>query len=200
VIYAQILASMHRFDEAIREAQLAYELDRHNQFYASQYAAALESAHRFDEAIALFREIVRTEPNSPIGVMGVWDVAHLLGRDDEARSASVAVFRLTDKSDVADAIAAVKGDYRAAMLAGAEALERHAARAYVAAIDLAQLRIHAGDIQRALDYIERAATGQRDSRVVYVVGDALYEQVWNDPRVRALFTRVDSTIEPAPRR
>jgi tetratricopeptide (TPR) repeat protein len=190
-VFSQLLQSSGRIAESIDEARRALEFDPHNPFFQSQVALALSGAGRNDEAIAEFQKILAADANSFIARDSLWDVYYLEHRYDDAIREAKESFALLDRQAVADALARgyAKGGYRRAMEEAADVVTSERTRTYAGAITIARFYAHAGLNSRSLDWLERGVV-ERDSRMVYVVGDPVYEAIRRDARFQDLLRRM----------
>jgi tetratricopeptide (TPR) repeat protein len=86
--YSTLLAShLARFDEGVREAKRALELDQYSPVVSTQLGSVLYRARRYDEAIAALRQTLDLEPKAvtPRYYLGVCYLAK--GQLNEARAA-----------------------------------------------------------------------------------------------------------------
>ena len=187
-IYSQLLQSTGRSDASIAEMRKAVEIDPDNPFFQENLGVALSDAGRYDEAIAVFRKMFAGDPNSYMAQDGLWDTLFLKGQRDEALRQAKASFVSYGRPEIADAM---KGEYRQAMRSGAEALIAARSQNFIGAVTIARFYAHAGEKDRVLEWLQRAAN-ERDTRMCYAVGDPLYASVRRDPRFREVITRVQT--------
>jgi len=67
------------------------------------------------------------------------------------------------------------------MRRAADLLETQSVWPYVSHIEHAELRMHAGDLDKAHDRLEQAYA-QHESHLVYTIAELLFRPVWNDER------------------
>ena len=137
-----------------------------------------------------YQRILAVDPNSALAHDGLWDEFFLKHHDDDAFQEAKKNFVLLGRQDVVDALERgyEKAGYAGAMENGGKALEAARARTYVGAISIARFYAHAGLDDSALEWLRLAVT-ERDTRMVYVVGDPLYEGIRRDPRFKDLVQR-----------
>src|SRR2546430_15881127 len=126
------------------------------------------------------------DENSYMAQDGLWDTLFLKGQYAEALRQAKASFVSYGRLEIADAM---KGEYRQAMRSGAEALIAARSQNFIGAVTIARFYAHAGEKDRVLEWLQRAAN-ERD--MCYVVGDPLYASVRRDPRFREVITRVQT--------
>jgi tetratricopeptide (TPR) repeat protein len=195
-IYAQLLQSTGRLDESIDEARRAVNLDPQNPFFQLQLALSLAGAGRYDEAIGECRTMLTADPNSFVAHDALWDLFFLKHSYEDALREAKASFVSVGRQDVADAMARAyeKGGYPGAMEAGANALVAARSRAYVGAVSIARSCVHAGQNDRALEWLG-SAVSERDTRMCYVVGDPLYAPIRRDSRFQELIRRAQAVAK-----
>jgi hypothetical protein len=94
---------------------------------------------------------------------------------------------LQGESGVAALLTAVDSEdaYREILLKAAEELEENALRPYVSKVNLARVRMHAGDHARAQDYLDQALS-LHESQLGYTTTNPLFRPLWNTDRFRKL--------------
>jgi serine/threonine-protein kinase len=178
-VYGELLQSLRRYEEALTESARAVDLDPHNTMFRRQVAHVLLALGRRDEAIALFQTL---EDHA-----GLWDAFYLTGQYDRALDEA----RRAMMGEVGAAVAAHVGEgYAAAMRQAAATRASRAANTYVSPVSMARLQMHAGDIDAALESLEHACDA-RDTRLVYVLGDPLYQSLREHPRFQAILRRMN---------
>ncbi len=170
----------------------ALQLDPLSSFFQCFYGWHLLYLRRYDEAIAVLQKTLLTEPNFPAVHLRLWSTFRQKGKDEEAVAAAKTFFELLGDAEVAQALQRGfgGGDYAAAMRAGAEVLRQRSQAGYVQPTQIARLYAHAGDIQPALDWLERAYE-ERLPAMVHLAVDPDWEVLQADPRFRELRRRVN---------
>ncbi len=105
--YTSLLAARGRFDEALRESEVARSLDPYSPLAAVNYGRALFYARRFYEAEAFFRWKLEERPDYPQYLHVLGHVLLQEGRTDEA----IAVFEKLHTADPLLAAAALGHAY-----------------------------------------------------------------------------------------
>ncbi len=193
--YGYFLAAMGRPQEARTQMDRALELDPYNSFFQMALGQLLVFERRYDEAIAQFRKADRMQPDSLFTHAGFWHAFHQKGEHGEALAEAKEYFALLGDREVVDVLDRGYGQrgYEGAMRRAAETLAARATRTYVSGYDVATLYSHAGEKERALDWLERAYQ-QRESRMVYVnVQPWVRDQLRDEPRFQALLKRINFT-------
>ena len=83
-----------------------------------------------------------------------------------------------------------QGGYAGAMRLAAETLAALSKRTYVQAMQIAKLYAHAGEKDRALDWLEKAYQ-ERESRLVYLGVVPGWDPLRDDPRFQDLLRRMN---------
>jgi TolB-like protein/Tfp pilus assembly protein PilF len=193
IVYSQFLGVTNRWDESMDAVKAGLDLDPLNPWFR------LELAHRYawfgrseDAAIAM-REIIADQPDFAYAHKYLWNTAFLLGRYDEAASAARSYFELQGEEGVAAALsdaAETSGEYTELMRNAAQVFESSTARSYVSNIERAELHMHAGNRDEALDRLEQAHAS-RESHLVYTIAEPLFEPVWQSDRYQAILKKMN---------
>lgn len=192
LIYAEFLSSMRRPEEARAEIKQALEIDPLNHFPQQMYGGYLLQVHRYDDAIAQFKKTLKMEPSFFVAHERLWVAFHQNGMDEEALREAKTYFIKQDMGEVADAIdkGYADGGYARAMRQAAEALEECAKRGHVLATRIALVYAHAKEIDRALEWLEKAYT-DRETLLVYLGVDIQWDPLRDDPRFQELVSRMN---------
>jgi tetratricopeptide (TPR) repeat protein len=171
-------------------------LDPQNPFFRWQLAMSFAGAGRNDEAISELQKMLAADPNSSMAHDALSDVFYLERREAEAIREAKESFVLRGRETVADALSRgyQEAGYRGAMEEAASVVAAERGRTYVGAITLARFYAHAGLTDPALEWLENAVV-ERDTRMVYVVGDPVYETIRHDPRFQDLLRRAQASAK-----
>lgn len=168
-VYAHELCCLQRHEEALAQIEQALELDPFNPFFKAFYGVVLYIAQRYDDAIEQFELALQVTPGLPFALQTLSNCLHLSGRYDEALAAQKTMFNALGNRHAEQAIeeGELDGGYMEAMrrladVTGAQSLEVENGAVYVAF-----RYAHAGDVDRMLDWLERAVD-QRDPNVPYI--------------------------------
>ena len=82
--YSMLLRTMHRFDEAMREAKRAEELDPLSPGWKSNIALLHYYARHFDGAEEQYRQLTRSDPDLPGPHLGLYNIYSRTGKESEA--------------------------------------------------------------------------------------------------------------------
>ena len=192
-VYAHELCCLQRHEEALAQIEQALELDPFNPFFKAFYGVVLYLALRYDDAIEQFKSALQVMPGLPFALQTLSNCFHMSGRFDEALQAQKMMFVALGDRDAGNAIdeGHESGGYKEAMrrladVTGAQSLEVENGACYVA-----MRYAHAGDVDRMLEWLERAVD-QRDPNVPYIrapLPETLC--VVDDARFRALLRRLE---------
>lgn len=157
-MYSDFLVSMGRSREATAEMERALELDPLNFFFHCFLGWHLVYLRRYDEAIAQLGTTLRTEPNFPAAHLGLWGAFHQKRMFYDAMAEARKFFDLLGDNELAESLGRgyVEAGYAGAMRLAAEELAARSARTHVPAVRIARLHAHAGEDDRALDWLEKA--------------------------------------------
>lgn len=157
-MYSDFLVSMRRSDEAIAEMERALELDPLNFFFHCFLGWHLVYLRRYDEAIAQLGRTLRTEPNFPAAHLGLWGAFYQKRMYDDALREAAKFFDLLGDDQLAKTLerSYVEAGYTGAMRLAAEKLGERSHKTHVPALRIARLYAHAGDHDRALEWLEKA--------------------------------------------
>jgi len=189
MFYSHYLYIMHRPGEGAAAIQRALELDPLNDLVQQFYGMTLRFERRFEEGLAHARQVLQTAPNSPSAWNALAENLYQLQRYDESIDAHRRAVGARGNPDVAAALAALAptadGDYRAVIRRVADTRAR-LQQVWPAAQDY----IRAGDMDRALDWLERGYD-RRNQNMPYISVAPIFDSVRQHPRFRALLQRMN---------
>ncbi len=188
LFYGDFLMSVNRPEEALAEDRRALDLDPLNFFFQCFYGWHLLYLGRPDEAISQLQKVLRTEPNFSSARMGLWGAFHQKHRYEEALAEAKKFFTVLGDTEVAARLNAEAG-YRGSMSLAAQELAARANRTHVPAIRVARLYAHAGDTDRALEWLEKAYE-QREPPLVHLSVGWDWDGLRNDSRFQNLLRRI----------
>ena len=188
--YANLLVSRRRFSEAIREVQVALDLDPFSLAVITNVGWTLGYAGRRDEAIARFRQALELDPGYVQARMRLGGALAGGGRFDESISEYQAVVRLTGESTAS--LAALAGAYAragrpAASRALLDRLLRESPARYVSPAAVAGVYEALGDADAAFAWMEKAYE-ERSNYMAYLAADG-HARLRADPRFADLLRR-----------
>jgi eukaryotic-like serine/threonine-protein kinase len=156
--YSDLLILVGRPREAQAEMERALELDPLNFFYQCFFGWHLVYVRRYDDAIAQLRKTLVMEPNFSSVHMGLWGVLYQKREYENALAEANKFFTVLGDHEIAEVLAGgtAEAGYAAAMRVAADKLAVRANRTHVPAIRVARLYAHAGEKDRALEWLEKA--------------------------------------------
>jgi eukaryotic-like serine/threonine-protein kinase len=83
-LYSIYLRTMHRFDEALREAERAKQLDPLSTNQKSLFALLLYYSRHYDAAAEQYRQLTRTDLDLPTAHLGLYNIYSRTGRESDA--------------------------------------------------------------------------------------------------------------------
>ena len=186
-VHALLLMAMDRPDEAVSEIDYAARLDPLSAQVQSTYGRVLYRARRFDEARVRLERALELEPRNARTYGRLAEVHEQLGRYDHALG-------VLDKMDALSGLPATQFTAaRARILAGAGRTTE--ARQLLSHVppqgpQLAEVFAALGDHDAAFTSLFRALD-QRDSWLLFIKGDPIFDGLHRDPRWAAVLRRMN---------
>ena len=190
-LYGQMLSALGRFDEAIAVLKRGQELDP--LAHRSDVAATLLRAGRYDEALRAAAPIVELDPNYSRGHATLGWAYLLNGQHDQGitslrRAAELSPGDTLWFAQLGQALALVgKVDEARDVLRQLGELSR---RRYVSPYHLAYVHTGLGEVEDALDWLERAFA-ERTGSVYGIKSSFLFTSLRSHPRFTALLARMN---------
>jgi len=181
------LAFSGRVDDGLRAVSRARALDPLLQVYNTRVGTILAWQHRYPEAEAQLRKTLEITPGFGSTRVQLARVLVLQGRFDEAiaalppRELQVASY----ETGIAGFVLARAGKREAAL----KEIKALAARPYVTAVGIAIIYVGLGDKNAAFAWLERAYA-TRESNMVFLINEPMFDSVRDDPRFRRLVMRI----------
>ena len=189
--YGLLATSLGRFDEGEDYVNQGLELDPLNLLYHHLAGVNALWAGKFEEAVERLRGVVARVPGMQVSHLTIWCGLHALGKLDEALKASIASWACIDDEAMVAALTggATAGGYKEAMLRGGDVLAERFEHTYVPIYIMAMHYDFGGNIDKALDWIERGYE-ERDHAMSYINRKPFSEQMRRHPRFRAMLDRL----------
>ena len=189
--YGLMLSAIGRYDEALAAQRRAHELDPLS--HRHDAASTLVRAGRYEEALRLLGRIIELEPDFafPYATRG-WALL-LSGRPDEGVASLEHALRLAPDSAM---FLAQLGQAYAQVGRTVDArdvlrrLEARSRETYVAPYHLAYVYTGLGEVEMAMDLLERAYE-ERAGGIYGVKGSFLFASLREHPRFKALLERMN---------
>jgi serine/threonine-protein kinase len=192
LMYADVLISTGRMEEWKPEIERCLELDPLNFFFQCFYGWYLVYLRRYDEAIAYLDKTLRTEPNFPAAHLGLWGAFYQKRMYEEALEEAKKFFELLGDREVSEALAQgyPEGGYPGAMRLAAEKLAARSQQTYLPAVRIARLYSHAGEKERALEWLEKAYF-EHETPLVHLRVSWDWDSLREEPRFQDLLRRMN---------
>jgi eukaryotic-like serine/threonine-protein kinase len=193
--YAEFLAAMGRFDEALSEISRAREIDPLSLIINSVMGEVLYESRQYDQAIEQLHKTMEIDPNFAETHRLLGETYVQLGRTDKAASEFKKAMSLSgDSPQYMASLArfyAVSGrsDNAKKIL---KQLKTHSARGYVSSADLSLVFAGLGDKDGAFELL-RQAYEQRDPFLVNIKVDPRLDNLRSDTRFKELMRSVGLT-------
>jgi TolB-like protein/Tfp pilus assembly protein PilF len=186
--YSHFLMIMGRQDEAMKQIERALELDPFNVQFHGFYAQDLLMARRYDEAVAAARKTLGMQPNMPIALTALITAFWAQGLYEDALAAERATWAGDDELTRVLDEGYAQGGYTGALARLADTLAARIGKpGGVQTYHLANLYLHAGDRDRAFEWLEKAYA-ERNRNMPYIA--LHFESVRSDPRYQGLVRRM----------
>jgi tetratricopeptide (TPR) repeat protein len=190
--YAEYLSLVGRVEEALAEADRAVALDPLSPIIRVDRASALIRGRRYDAAIDELRRTIQTDPDfGPAHNILGW--AYLAnGMMAEAVTELRTALRITEGRNGMGRLAQAYGltGQLDSALAVIGRLAERSRREYVPPYTIALGYAGLGDVDRALDWLERSAEVRDSNIALYLLTDPLLDRLRPDPRFKRLLRRV----------
>ena len=159
MFYSHYLTLMGRAEEGTEQMRLALELDPLNPFVQGLHGTQLLMIDDFHGAVRVTEDVMASTPGFGFGYINTWVAYHVLGEKDKAIAAAANHFRIT-RGDPTGALALEEaytgGNYTDALRHTAEVLAKHSESSHVPPMDIGLLYTQAGEIDKAIDWFEKA--------------------------------------------
>jgi tetratricopeptide (TPR) repeat protein len=182
---------MGRTAEALVMNEKARELDPLNIVTTVVTAWILRSDGEYDKTIEACRKALEIDSNFFITYIVLWSTFWKKNQLEEALGACKQFLMLRGYLKAVRAVEekSTTGDYRSAMKCAAEALAAFRKSEYVSATDIAILYAHAEEVERSLDWLERALE-DRDPKLHLIGIDPDWEILHREPRFKDILHRL----------
>jgi TolB-like protein/Tfp pilus assembly protein PilF len=189
--YSHHLYIMKRPQEARGQIQRAIEQDPLNEQVRAFYAVTLGFEHRFNDEEAEHRNVLKTNPNSPMATNGLSRVLHHLGRYEDSLAAERGRLAALGATDIEAALMRgyAEGGYREAMRQAADAMAAKSSATGVQSLAVAGLYVRAGAVNQALEWLERAFEAH-DPNLIYLGVGPIWDDLRGEPRFQSVVRRM----------
>jgi adenylate cyclase len=180
--FAMMLMATGRFDESLARIERAIDLEPESALYDVKRGTILMAAARLDEAEAHLRSVLERRPGSPLA-------RRELGLLELVRDRTEAAYGYLDASEPAYAILLGRLSRKSEARAMLESLRDVESSGYVSPIDVALVHLGLGEIDAALDELERAFE-EKDAALVYLRTNPGLAALRSEPRFQDLLKRI----------
>jgi len=195
IMYADYLVTTRRTAEWQLEIDRALELDPLSTFYRCFYGWHLVYEGRCDEAIEQMSRVALAEPDFSSVRLGLWGAYFKKGADAEALVEAKKFFAILGDREVVAALdeGSVRGGYHGAMRRAGDLLAARYEKKYYPAIRVARVYAHAGEIERTLEFLEKAY--ERHELPLYHIGVGWdWGALHDEPRYQALLRKMNLPV------
>jgi serine/threonine-protein kinase len=189
---SDVLLSRQRVEEWKTHVERTLELDPLNFFFRCFYGWHLLYLCRHDEAIVELHKALKTEPNLPAAHLRLWSAFCGKGMYEEAVAEAQTFFEVLGDKEVVQALQRgyIDTGYSGAMRLAAETLRERSDLSYVQPTQIARLYAHAGDKDRALEWLEKAYQ-ERLPAMIHLGVDPDWSSLRSEPRFQDLLRRLN---------
>jgi len=197
--YALILVSLRRPEEALERLRIAREIDPFQPMWGSLVGWCYQFSGQYEEAAEHYRFSIEMAPDFFVNHWSFWRFLHHTGEDAAAFKECRRTYELLGDAEVLQALE--RGDprsgYPGAMREAALTLVGRAGTAFVPGSQVALFFVHAGENDRALEWLEKAYEG-RDPKLHTLWAQFDWKPLYSQPRFQALIRKMGfPTVEKA---
>ena len=157
-LYSLNLVVQTRFDEAIRESRITCEQDPLSPYFNSSLGSMLYFSRRFEEARAQLLKGAELDPGQTWAHIWLLDLSEHLENFSEAIRHRQTLLTLTGQRELAYEIGREfqQSGYPGVLRMCLDQLHQQSQLRYVSPIDFAAIHVQLGEIETALDWLEKA--------------------------------------------
>ncbi len=188
--YGHMLMIMRRPDDALRQGEEAAQLDRLDPFVIGLYGTILALTGPPEEAIRVLESMFEDFPGAGFGYSPLAIAYRRAGMADEETRALRSEFAIEGDEEVVAAMdrGLEAGGSREARRQAAEVLANRFEETYSPALDIASLYRDVGEVEKALDWLERSLE-QHDPNLPYI-GLTGWNELYDHPRFQAVVEEI----------
>jgi serine/threonine protein kinase/tetratricopeptide (TPR) repeat protein len=190
--YSHLLNILGRPKEAMAEIELALELDPLNSLFKALYGMDLMYARRYDEAIRLLLGTLKTSPGDPVALSTLRSAYHVKKMYPEALDIWKTSYAARGDTEAMEALARGfrEDGYRGALRSAARTLAERSKTTYVSPWQIGTLYTRAGEVDEALDWLEKAYQAH-DQNMPYIGVDPIFDALKGNRRYQDLLGRMN---------
>jgi tetratricopeptide (TPR) repeat protein len=188
--YAVFLTDMGRMKEAMEQSELALKLDPLNIYCKVVYGWSLLFSRRYNEAIAIFQEILKTDPANMAALSNLPEAFHMVGKYKEEMEAWKSYYTTSFKDfvHVFDRVNDT-ANYISILNLEADTLVAQSKTKFINPTEISLVYACAGNIERAMDMLDRAYE-MHDPNLPFLSHPG-YDRLRDEPRFQALCEKMN---------
>jgi len=189
--YAFLLSALDRHDEAIREVRIARDLDPLAPRIRANVGNIQFLARKYDEALQELKSALEFDPNHTAIYQYLGHVYREIGRFEESIAYYGKAINLEDSPEylICLGIAYARAGKIEESHKILDELEKRSKEEYVSPAELAAVYGTLKEYGIAFDLLDRAF-GERDSTLVWLKADPMFDPLRSDPRFAALLKKI----------
>jgi Tfp pilus assembly protein PilF len=194
--YSVYLRTMRRFDEAIKEAKRAEELDPLSPARKSMVALLFYYTHRYDAAEELYRQLTRSDPELPSPHLGLYNIYMKTGKEADGIAELQKGLKLEGADELAAALPRVyaSSGFQAAktfaLREQVRLLSEASKQDYISPISLASNYALLGEKDKAFEWLKKSFE-ERTPGLIDLSLDPDYDNLRDDKRFQDLIRRIN---------
>ncbi len=185
--YGELLTILGRFDEALKEIELAKNLDPLSLIINAVVSRTYYYVGEYAKAIELAKETLEMDPNFRPVRLYLAFIYNSLGMHDEV----LRELELLNQEGVYTGVAYAKLGRISEAKRVLEDLIRQSQKSYIPNYDIATLHFHIGDNDTGFAYLEKSYEEREYQMTFLKIDPYLEENVRTDPRFKALLKKMN---------
>ena len=193
IFYSQLLAVLHRNDEALAQGKLAYSLDPLNPNMKCWYAATLMATGDFKTGLFLAEEVAEVDPGNIMANSAIIMVAFRYKEYDKVLTAEKYLLQFPIEEDTIKDIeriyiqSGIVSVYEEIM----KHLEKFAENNYISFLDMTYRYLFANQPDKAMDWVEKGFE-MHDPQMTYITTTIYYlDPLFKNPRFIAICDKMN---------
>jgi len=196
IIYSQLLAVLHRNDEALAQGKFAFRLDPLNPNMKCWYAATLMAIGDFKTALSLGEEAVAVDPGNIMAHSCIIMAAYRLKEYDKVLRAEKYVLPFPIEEDTFKEIERIYSE--SGIISAYEEilkrLEKFAENNYVSFLDMTYRYLFTNQPDKAMDWVEKGFE-MHDPQMTYIATTFYYlDPLFGNPRLISICEKMNLPI------
>ena len=196
IMYSQLLAVLHRNDEALAQAKLAYRLDPLNPNMKCWYSATLMAIGDFKTALSLAEEAVAVDPGNIMAHSCIIMAAYRHKEYDKVLRAEKYVLPFPIEEDTFKEIERIYSE--SGIISAYEEilkrLEKFAENNYVSFLDMTYRYLFTNQPDKAMDWVEKGFE-MHDPQMTYIATTIYYlDPLFGNPRLISICEKMNLPI------